>query len=476
MIKKAKAKEKYWVATGIICYFLVAVSVSLLTNGTCDSGDSVYHYLFSHYAFAHPHNFLDHWAKPFFVLLSSPFAQFGFTGIKLFNCSVAAVSLWYCYKAAKALGYKNAWLAPVFLGFAPGWFVHLFSGLTEPLFGLLLITGVYLAINKKDVWAAIVISFLPFVRSEGLIIMVVFAFYFLVNKQYLYILWLLTGHVIYSVAGAFYYSDILWVFTRIPYSESSGKYGSGNWLHFVVQLIYIIGIPLYVLLGVGFVKKITGLRDIKKWNIYFTNAETLLVYGLLLGFITAHSIFWFWGLFESMGLKRVLVAIVPIAALIAASGFNYLLELLQSKKVMCMIVGIVVGGYVIAFPFTANPAAIDWKRDLSLTPDEVAVVEATTYIQSNFSNTIYLYYSHPYINITMKRDPFSNDRNANLEALTGSKIPHPFVVIWDSKFSVLENGVSLEQLKSNPQLELIQEYYQNNGRQEATLAVFKSIE
>lgn len=476
MTEKVKTKEVHLVRAGIICYFFVLAGIAIFTNGTCDSGDSIYHYLFSRYAFVHPVNFLDHWAKPFFVLLSSPFAQFGFTGIKLFNCCVGAISLWYCYKAAEALGYKNAWLAPVFLGFAPGWFVHLFSGLTEPLFGFLLIIGVYLALSKKALGAAIVISLLPFVRSEGLIIMVIFAFYFLVNKQYRYILWLLTGHIVYSIAGAFYYGDILWVFTRIPYSESSGKYGSGNLLHFVIQLTYIIGIPLYALLGAGFIKKIAGLRGITKWKSYFSSIETLLVYGLLLGFITAHTLFWVMGIFESMGLKRVLVAIVPIAALIALNGFNYLLALLQSKKVMRSIAGIVVGGYVVVFPFTANPAAIDWKRDLSLTPDAMAVAEASEYIKSKFTNDVYLYYAHPYITITMERNPFSKERNANLEALMANKTTEPFVVVWDNKFSVLENGVSLEQLTSAPYLQLIQEYHINDGKQDAHLAVFKSIE
>src|ERR1035437_8661441 len=86
------------VLIGCICYFVALMLIAVNTNGTCDSGDSLSHFLFSKYAFIHPENFLNHWAKPLFVLLSAPFAQFGFVGIKLFNCCIASFTVWLTYK------------------------------------------------------------------------------------------------------------------------------------------------------------------------------------------------------------------------------------------------------------------------------------------------------------------------------------------------------------------------------------------
>ena len=54
-------------------------------DGTGDEGDSVFHFLYSKHAFEHPENFLNHWAKPVFVLITAPVAQFGFIAMKIFN-------------------------------------------------------------------------------------------------------------------------------------------------------------------------------------------------------------------------------------------------------------------------------------------------------------------------------------------------------------------------------------------------------
>ena len=78
-------------------WFIVLCLVAIFTNGTGDAGDSVQHYLFSKSAFKHPELFLDHWAKPIFVLLSAPFAQLGFVGMKIFNCLIIFGSLKGCY-------------------------------------------------------------------------------------------------------------------------------------------------------------------------------------------------------------------------------------------------------------------------------------------------------------------------------------------------------------------------------------------
>ncbi len=63
--------------------WLILCIVAITANGTADEGDSVNHYLYSRYAFAHPENFFNHWAKPIFVMITAPVAYFGFTAMKL---------------------------------------------------------------------------------------------------------------------------------------------------------------------------------------------------------------------------------------------------------------------------------------------------------------------------------------------------------------------------------------------------------
>lgn len=465
------------VLIGIFCYFITIVLVAINTQGTCDSGDSITHFLFSKYAFLHPENFLNHWAKPLFVLLTAPFAQFGFLGIKLFNCCIAALTAWFSYKVAKKFNYKNAWLVAVFLGFTPGYFIHIFSGLTEPLFALVVILGIYWLLDDRLSLALCTISFLPFVRSEGLVIIGVFAFYLLVNKQFRYLPLLLIGHIFYSFAGIFYYRDLLWVFSKIPYAGSSGKYGSGNLSHFIIQFNYIIGIPLYVLFGLGLVKKIIDFLAEKKADLNKTSifgAETLLIYGSFLAFFIAHTLFWYFGLFESLGLKRVLVCIVPLAVIIALRGFNFITGLFNQTVLGYYSVAIVFAGYVIVFPFVPNPAAVNWKRDLSVSADQILINDANRYIQLNsVEKNTFMYYTHPYISLLMNRDPFDKKYNQELKNLGNEKRPEHYLIIWDNWFSLLENGVSLEQLNADHKLIQLKSFQSNDKGKEIQVVVFE---
>lgn len=500
-IRSKPDKQDQRVLIGTALYFVIIVLIALNTVGTCDSGDSITHFLFSKYAFKHPENFLNHWAKPLFVLLSAPFSQTGFIGIKLFNCIIAAFTVWLSYKVAKKINYKNAWLAAVFLCFTPGYFIHIFSGLTEPLFSLIIVLGIYWLLNNQLLTAVCVISFLPFVRSEGLIIIGVFAFYLLINKQYKYLPGLLFGHFSYSIAGVFYYQDLFWVFTKIPYIDSSGKYGSGNLSHFIIQFNYILGIPMYILFGLGLVKKSIDFFTNKKKDIFrlpIFRAETILVYGLFFAFFTAHTLFWYFGIFESMGLKRVMVGVVPLAAIIALNGFNFIKDspsrpprrggepmqtpnkrhsgkpLLLLGEVGRGFISIVFVGFVIAFPFVPNPASVNWKRDLSLSADQTLIGNAVDFVRSDFSEkTTFIYYTHPYVSLLMNRDPFNGKYNHNLQNFSIQKRPSHYLIIWDNWFSAVENGVSVEQLKADYRLKLLKSFQAIDKGREIQVVVFE---
>jgi len=203
----------------LFIYAILAALTITYCNGTGDSGDSILHYLYAKYAPVQPELYFNHWAKPLYVLLASPFAQFGFVGVKIFNVLVTLLTIFFTLKITQKLEIKNAILVSIIFICSPLYFILTFSGLTEPLFALFISISTYTALNNKFILTCIIISFLPFVRSEGLIILSVFAFYFLVKKEWKMLPLLLFGHIAYSIAGYFIYHDLFWVFTKIPYAE-----------------------------------------------------------------------------------------------------------------------------------------------------------------------------------------------------------------------------------------------------------------
>ena len=426
-------------------YAVAGIVTIILFDGTGDSGDSIMHYLFARYAPVHPELFFDHWAKPIFVLLSSPFAQFGFTGMKLFNLSVSVLAFYLTFLTARELKMPNPILSVVFLIFMPLYYILTFSGLTEPLFALFLIGGIFMAVQRKFIAAAVIVSFMPFVRSEGLIIMVVFGLWLLAGKSWKYLPWLLTGHLLYTVAGFFIYNDLLWVFTKIPYSSLEPKYGSGPLLHFVNQLNYVIGVPIYFLTVAGI---ISYLWHWTKKTILITPSETILVVTGFLLFLIAHSLFWNLGIFNSMGLKRVLLGVAPLISLIALRGFNFItLELLPGYRIAGRITGVLLVAVVAMFPFSGNPAAIDWNREMKLTREQtMARVAAMHMLEHPVPPRHKMLYTHPYLSEAMQVDHFDKKLRLDLNKHTLNTLQPGDKVIWDNWFAVIETNVSLDEL------------------------------
>ena len=453
-------QHRDWLAyAGIGLFFILTIVFAFSYDGTVDSGDSIMHYIFSRYAFQNPSYFFHHWAKPVFVLLSSPFAQFGFTGIKLFNGLVSSLTLLFTYLTAKKMGKSSSWLIILFLAFAPMNFTIIFSGLTEPLSALFLILSIYLILKDKPIAAAIILSFLPFVRSEGLIFLGVFLVYFGIKKRFRVIPFLLTGHIVYAVAGYFIYHDLLWVVTKIPYAHIAGRYGSGPLLHYVHQLTYVVGIPIYILFGGGSIAMITALIY-KPFRSLFPSffTELWLVYGSFFAFFIAHTLFWYLGLFDSMGLKRVFITVMPLMALIGLNGFlglRHLLSHTTSWVQYSLLTGLSL--YILIFPFSGNPASIQWKKEFSLTPEQLLVNDAAVILKREFPHATY-YHKIPYLGLVTGRG------YREIEEIFNDQLPEDAVVIWDSWFATTEKKLSREAILADKRFIEINRFY--NGSYE----------
>lgn len=443
----------------IILLALPVLYFSVFVPFEADTGDSVMHYYYARYAFHDPLLYLHHWAKPFFTLLASPFAQFGFGGIKLFNGLAGLLSAWLAYCIAKKLGLKYSWLAIIFVLFAPAYFVKLFSGYTEPLFGLMLIAAVYLVLLQRPIYASVLLSFLPFVRSEGLIIIMVFALYFIINRNFRAILFLITGHVIYSFVGFWAGKSLLWMFTEIPYQVVS-VYGNGSLTHYPTQLLLTLGVPLFVLFILGSCLLLVGMVFKKSGLVTANSLEVrLLIFGSFLAYFLFHTISWGFGLFGSMGLSRVLTAIVPLVALVSLIAFNFLAGLkYKGAFPVHTFVSVVIISYILVFPFLHNPASIDFNHELRRSPEMLMVNKIAFDLQKQYPGK-FLYYSNPYFSYTLDINHFDRSKHLCFTDWQAAKSLHPnSLIIWDNWFSVVEERTDSTMLYQNPSLRLMHRY------------------
>lgn len=423
--------------------------MAILTKGTYDSGDSIKHYLFAHYAFQHPLNLLDSWAKPFFTLLAAGPAQAGFLGMKLFQCGVVAGSAWCAYLVARALRLPAPELAILLAYAMPDYFLIQFSGLTEPLFGLVLVGAVALALTGRPGWSAALISWLPFVRSEGFMLIGIWAVYLAWRRQWRLLPLLVLGYAVYSGVGAVVLGEPGWVFGHNPYATVS-VYGHGEWDHFLISLPGLLGWVITGLAAIGGGRMLRDCGQPPRRRAPLFSAELLLIYGSITVFILAHSVFWAKGLFNSFGLTRVLTVTAPLFAVVALNGISWLAELGRSATARRRI-RLGLAGAAVAFLFTGARNALRWQRDFTQPTDQQVAENAAGWLRKTAGpGARPLAYEFPYMALVTRNDPF--DPRAH-PALNYNGAPHPELLpvgaflVWDDWFARTEAGISLSGLR-----------------------------
>lgn len=444
---------------GLFVVLVALLTVALLTDGTGGGGDSVCHYLIARYSWKHPELFLDHWGKPVYTMLFSIPAQMGFKAVKVANIMVTVLACYFAFKIAENLQMKNIiWLVPFYF-LAPETIEVTLSGLTEPLFALTLILGIHFIIKGQKNVGIIILSFLPFVRSEGLVILCVLLVYLLFLKNYKGLPWILFGHFFMGIAGVFLYHDVLWVFNKLPYARLDSVYGHGYWYYFWKQMCFIIGPVLFVLLQIGCLGIIlTNIRSLSikiKERLFID--KVFLVYGIFIIFFIAHSVFWTLGIFGSFGLTRVFIGVMPLIAIICLDGLNYIFSIIDAFVLpkFRQIFTILIFCGLLFFCFISKLTAIEYKNNITLNEEQKLIAhDIYPYIKNKFPNYT-LYFSDVGVSYFFDVDMFGTDgahrikdtKYLNFSAING-------LIIWDSWFSQTEEKISRDSLLNNPNLKL----------------------
>ena len=446
-------QKKWFIPLVFTAILLFMLAMAFAFGGTGESGDSITHYMFARYAFAHNNLFFDVWGKPVFTLLASPFAQFGFTGIKVFNVLVTVLAMLCTYLTAKKIGLDNSWVAIVLLLIAPMNFTLAFSGLTEPLFATFIICGLCLLYYEKTTAALILFSFLPFVRSEGMFLLIIIALWLIVQRKYLTWLWLTFGQIVGAVIGYFHFKTFLWYYKTNPYSLVSA-YGHGRWTDYPGDLPVVINPVTTLLLGIGcLLIPLLALLKIKRLFSETKTMQLLLVWMLFVAYFLFHTIAWTFGLFASFGMVRILIGVAPLMILIALYTFNTIVNLIGRQNatrtsVILVVSFVIINVYYIDFnksKFTETPGF-----EIQLSPDQEIENNLAKYMKSKYPDyrNHAVCYMAPYVGVALDVDPF--DPAKHIETLDYSgHVPEGGCIVWDSWFSLEDGKIPLDSLKKD---------------------------
>jgi hypothetical protein len=345
------------------------------------------------------------------------------------------------------MGIKYAYVVIPAIMFAPIYFVLIPSAMTELLFGFIVVFSVFLFFKGDYSFSAIVISFLPFARNEGIVILPLFIIGFLLKKQYKVLPFLLTAFSFLSIFGWKYFGSIFWILKNNPYTGATQIYGSGKLLYFVEKSPEIFGIPLIILFLLGIFYATKKLID-EKFRLTQGFYFYLLVIGSLAIYFSAHSYVWWKGIGGSLGLTRVMAGIVPLIALVAAYSLDYIPGKGQIKK-FASVVAIL---FILFIPFSR------YKVPFEIDSLEKLIKESSLWMKNEGLDKKLIFYYDPIFCHYLKLDPFDHEK-AREQIWNKEKpeeaVPVGALVIWDAHFGPNEGHMPVERLLSNPAFKVI---------------------
>jgi hypothetical protein len=436
---------------------LYLIIIALISKGLYGDTDSVSHYQIARYAFRYPALLVDHWGKPLFTILCAPFAQAGFTGAMIFNILCGLATSWLIYKMARHYKLRYAILAIPFTLFSPTYMVNMFTSLTEILFSLVLVLSIYCFLKKKFILSAIVISFIPFARTEGMMFLPLFLVAFILVRKYKALPFLLSGFVFFSLAGYLRYKTLLWFFTAIPYNVSGeAVYGSGSFWYYLERFHHLLGLPLTILGGIGLILLIIRLfrggrpvMDVD-WVVQY-----FLVICAFFGFLLTHSFLWWKGLMGVLASPRFMACILPLGSYFAVVGFDGLLALADRRKWISITLVLMILGLVIWVPYTLDEIPSKLSRENEVMKATAAAVRKIGYKDREIR------YFDPKFVFYLGEDPFGrlNCFAPMKMDRTDFGLPERSLVIWDTHFGEFERNITFSSMINNPSFRIVDGFY-----------------
>jgi glycosyltransferase involved in cell wall biosynthesis len=449
-----------WIGWALLVLLGVVFGIiSWLSKDSYGGGDDLHHYRLSRYAFDYPRFFFDHWGKPVFTLLSAPFSQMGYLGAKFYNLLAALLAAFFSWRLAIMQKLDNAWMAIPFVLFAPVFAALIPSAMTEITGAFFLAFGFWLYFRKNYVWAAVAISFLPFVRTEGMFILPLFGLMFLLRRQWLAFPALFTGTALYTLVGGWFFGDYLWIVNQFPYSSKSADiYGSGSLLYYIDRAKFIWGIPLTLFFVPGLMKLIYELFQsrftLKKQHI----DEFVLIFLSFFGVLAFHSLAWYMGT-GALALDRFMILVVPPFIFISLKGYNTIEHYLSLGQHHLAYLLKVVALYLVVITAFAI-----YKLPVPMLATNAVIKQACDFISEEGLDQRMIYFYNPSVFFMLGIDP--HDQSRIREAIPdrdnpGNKMKAGGILVWDAHFGPNEGRLPLERIQESGNFE--------------TLGVFKPV-
>ena len=448
---------------------IVYILLVIFANGVNGGADTFVHYQMSRYSWIHHDLLLNQWGKPVFTVLFSPIAQLGLKAVIWTNLAIIFFEAFLVLKIANQLQLKRSWIAPLLFLTCPVVFDNAVSSLTEIICALFLILFIHWSLKGKFFIGALVLSFMPFARSEGFVVLGVAAMFFFFTRRWKYIPLLVVGSLVMNTIGYWYTGFPLWIFDSNPYVHTEiTSYGSGSFFHFFIWSIPVFGIGFLFLVKSTWNAALSAPnRFLADWNntehseesrVFVLKNQVLfwIVLGSFWGYFMAHTVLWWQGMWASLGLLRVMfVVAVPmvILALIELNKFldaNPKLGKWNSVHILIFVLcGTAVGSNTLILG--AFGAPVEYGIEEAVLDDMHAWMKAEGVTTSGS-----VFAGHAYVTFALDIDPNDYSKANRLRFYEYAQSGD--LIVWDGHYGPNEENTPIEKMNADTTLILLKEF------------------
>jgi hypothetical protein len=448
---------------------VVYILLVLFANGVNGGADTFVHYQMSRYSWIHPELLLNQWGKPVFTVLFSPIAQFGLKAVIWTNLALIFFEAYLVLKIANQLQLKRSWLAPLLFLTCPVVFDNAVSALTEIICALFLILFIHWSLKRKFAVAAFILSFMPFARSEGFVVLGIAAMFFFFTRRWKYLPFLAFGSIVLNTIGFCYTGLPLWIFESNPYVHTEiTAYGSGSFFHFFIWSIPVFGIGFFFLLkytwnsAIGIPNRVksdwNGLNNSEESKVFALKHQVLfwIVLGSFWGYFMAHTTLWWLGMWASLGLLRVMFVVAAPLVIIALIEMNKFLDAQprlgkwNSVKVLVFVLcGTAFGSNTLILGAFGAPVEYGIEESVLDNMHQWMLAE-------NIKTEGRVFAGHAYVTVLLNIDPNDYSKNHQLRDFMFAQSGD--LIVWDGHYGPNEEQTPIEEIEADSTLVFLKEF------------------
>ena len=327
---------------------------------------------------------------------------------------------------------------------------------------LMLSGGFYLWLSDKKIAATLLFSFMPWIRTEGFVIIVPFLVFLVIDRKYKLIPLLLSATVLFNCLGWWQTGKPFWFISENPYflvETEAERFapGPGSILYYIKANKSIFGnIVFYASLvfglGISFLYVIK--RQLRFAFLFW------VVMGIFAAYYFAHSFIMWKGMMGTHGMLRVMMVIVPCLAIIFSIGVSYLLKKLSPslKPIFAVLILITIGVHTfLSYKVCGYPTVFFNLSKHSVKP--IANLEnlkkAQHFIESNDVNKRVIYHQVPIYNVLYNKDPFAKPLTEQWVTedvwsidTKNNWAPKGSILLWDSYHAAREGSLPFDTLQN----------------------------